>query len=89
MPELHVGCRMFNSVLLCVDRHSSYIATFQACKSGLTSKEAPVIMICHWLRVSGLALMIGSDRAPLLTGSWSKAGVLPDGHMAGHVRDPS
>ena len=73
MPEIHIGKGTFDCVVLCVDRHSSYVVAVPARKKGLLAKELAVMMIRHWLTVFGIPRTICSDRGPQFTGRWFKA----------------
>ena len=73
LPEVRIGKEVFHSVVLCVDRHSGYIAGVLARQKGLLAKEVAVMMIGHWLTVFGNPRTICSDRGPQFTGGWFKA----------------
>ena len=73
MPEVHIGKETFDCVVLCVDRHSVYVAAVPARKGGLLAKEVAVMMIRHWLTVFDIPGTICSDRGPQFTGGWFKA----------------
>ena len=73
MPEVHIGKKTFDCVVLCVDRHSGYVVAVPARKKGLLAKEVAVMMIRHWLTVFDIPRTICSDRGPQFTGGWFKA----------------
>ena len=73
MPEVHIGKETFDCVVLCVDRQSGYVVAVPARTRGLLAREVAVMMIGHWLTVSGIAHTICSDRGPPFTGGWFKA----------------
>ena len=73
MPETHIAKETFDCVVLCVDRHSSYVVAVPAPKTRFLAKEVAVMMICHWLTVFGIPRTICSDRGPQFTGGWFKA----------------
>ena len=47
MPGVHIGNNIFHCVVLCVDRHSSYIVAVPARKKGLLAREVALMMIRH------------------------------------------
>ena len=72
MPEVHIGKEAFHRVVLCVDRHSSFIVAVAARHKGLLNKKVPVMTTPHWLTVFGVPGIICSDTGPQFTGSWLK-----------------
>ena len=73
MPEVHIGKKVFDCVVLCVDRHRGYIVAVPARKKVLLAKEMAVMMIRPWLTVFGDPRMICRDRVPEFSGGWFKA----------------
>ena len=73
MPGVHIGKETFDCVVLCVDRHSGYVAAVPARKRGLPAKEVAVMMMRNWLTVFDIPRTICSDRGPQFTGGWFKA----------------
>ena len=73
MPEVHIRQEVFDGVVLCVDRHSSYVLAVPARKKVLLAKEVAVMMICHWLTVFGVPRKNCSDCGSQFTGSWFQA----------------
>ena len=73
MPEVHIGKDVFDCVVLCVDRHSSYVVAIEARQRGLLDKEPAVTEIPPWLTVFGVPRTICSDYGSQFTGSSFKA----------------
>ena len=45
MPEVHIGKKVFDCVVLFVDRHSGYVVAVPAHRKGLLAKEVTGMMI--------------------------------------------
>ena len=73
MPEVQIGNQIFNSVVLCVARHSGYVVAVLARKNELVAKQVTVMMICHWITVFSVPRTVCSDRRPQFTGGWFEA----------------
>ena len=80
MPEVTVEGKVFDCVILAVDRHSRYIVAVQGKKSkkkdkrdthgvGLQAKTMAQAMIRHWLTVFDVPAVICSDRGTQFVGA--------------------
>ena len=71
--QFEVRRYFFNCVVLCVDRHSGYVAAVPARKKGLLAKEVAVMMFRYRLTVFGVPCTVCNNRGFRFTGGWFKA----------------
>ena len=91
MPPVRHGTQVYDCVILCVDRHSSYLVAVPAKDKGLTAEAVARQMISHWLTVFGTPKAIYSDNGSHFTSVWLRTmcrlmGVHPPWTVAYHSR---
>ena len=63
----------FDSILVCVDRHSGWILANPCCQtSGVTAAEAAHMMLDNGWEIFGVPSIITSDQGPQFIGQWWK-----------------
>jgi len=73
MPETtHKGI-FYDSMIICVDRHTGWILAIPTQKRGLTAEKMVDIMLQKWTDIGGgIPSVITSDRGPQFVGDWFK-----------------
>ena len=63
----------FDSILVCVDRHSGWILANPCCQSsGVTAADAAHLMLDNGWEIFGVPSVITSDQGPQFVGQWWK-----------------
>jgi hypothetical protein len=72
MPPVKVGVE-YDTISVCVDRHSGWIVAVPCLKLGLTGAKVARAMIQHQWRPFGIPSVITSDQGSHYVGAWWKA----------------
>ena len=72
LPTVEWKGQSFDSLLVCVDRHSGWIIARPCTKVGLTAEKAAHLMLDGGWEVFGVPSVITSDQGPQFAGQWWK-----------------
>ena len=87
MPLVEFQKVKYNSMALCVDRHSGWIVAVPGYKQGLTGAKVAQAMLEHQWRPFGIPSVITSDQGSHFVNSWWQhmCGVLGIRHAVSHA----
>ena len=74
MPSEEFEGRVYNAIIICVDRHSGWVIAIPTNKIGLTSEKVGKLLYYRWLDLGGgIPSIITSDQGPQFTGKFFAA----------------
>ena len=71
MSAVKVGESLFDTMAVCVDRHSGWVIAIPCLNKGLTGKKVAMAMIKEW-RIFGIPSIVTSDQGSHFVGEWWK-----------------
>ena len=72
LPSVTWGGQPYDSLLVCVDRHSGWIIARPCCKLGLTAEKAAHLIMDNGWETFGIPSVITSDQGSQFVGQWWK-----------------